>query len=199
MLAPGSILDGYCLIRPIGRGGFGEVWLCRLGITGEFKALKFLPASDPAQLKRELEALIRYRAVVSELQCPQLVPIEHVNRVEDGLFYLMPLADGLTAAKLSSPAWQPKTLAALLCERRTAPAWFSPAEIRAIMSSLVGAVERLRKHSLYRWPPLPWRCQPPDRGCSGPYPTWDAGLCPSELVFGIRRESRPLGVGDHAL
>ena len=143
MLTSDIILDGYRLIRPIGRGGFGEVWLCRLEATGEPKALKFLPASDPAQLERELLALIRYRSVAAELQCPYLLPIEHVNRTEAGLYYTMPLADGIGRSEINDPAWQPKTLAALIRDRRGAPSWFSPDEIQSTLAPLIAAAQAL--------------------------------------------------------
>ena len=55
----------------------------------------------------------------------------------------MPLADGATIADVNDSAWQPKTLAALISERRTAPAWFSASEIREMMIPLVNAVKLL--------------------------------------------------------
>ncbi len=143
MASSGDIFDGYRLIRPIGRGGFGEVWLCRVEATGELRALKLLPASDPAQLERELGALIRYRSVASELQCPNLLPIEHVNRTGDGLFYTMPLADGTSESAAEDTTWQPWTLAAWIENRKETPAWFSSEEIRTIIVPLVNAVQRL--------------------------------------------------------
>lgn len=142
-LEPGIILDGYCLLRPIGRGGFGEVWLCQLKATSEFKALKFLPASNAAQLNRELEALIRYRTVADALRAPHLLPIEHVNRTDSGLFYTMPLADGLASSNPTDPAWRPKTLASLIQEQKDAPKWFDADEIREIILPLLRTVQQL--------------------------------------------------------
>jgi len=143
MAVPGDHIDGYRLIRPIGRGGFGTVWLCQVEATGEFKALKILPASDAVQLERELAALIRYRAVSAQIQSPNLLPIEHVNRTENGLFYSMPLADGIGDSKINDPAWQPKTLAALIRDRRVASSWFSPDEIQSTLAPLIAAAQAL--------------------------------------------------------
>lgn len=143
MLVPSQILDGYHLIRPIGRGGFGEVWLSRLEATGELRALKFLPASDPEQLERELAALIQYRSVALELQCPNLLSIEHVNRTESGLFYTMPLADGTTVDAEKDISWQPWTLAVLIAHRKSQSMWFSAEEIREIIVPLINAVQQL--------------------------------------------------------
>jgi len=144
MLIADEILDGYRLVRLIGAGGFGEVWLCQMQATGEWKALKFLPVSASRHLEQELEALIRYRSVMSKLQCAHLLPIEHVNRDEHrGLFYTMPLADGLRNGDPCDPAWQPKSLAALIADRRSAPAWFSAEEVLQIMLPVLAAAQRL--------------------------------------------------------
>jgi serine/threonine protein kinase len=143
MLEENHILDGYRLIRAIGRGGFGEVWLCQLEATQEFKALKFIAATDNDLLVRELNGLIRYRTVTAQLQCPHLIPIEHVNRVDAGLFYTMPVADGLSAISSLAPGWAPKTLAALIEERRGKETWFTVEEITAIILPVIEAVEKL--------------------------------------------------------
>ncbi len=143
MLTPDLVLDGYRLIREIGRGGFGEVWLCQLEATGEYKALKFLSATNADHLERELEALIRYRTVASQIQCPHLISIEHVNRTESGLFYIMPLADDRQARQPEDSAWKAKTLDSVIQEQKEAPSWFSAEEIRAIILPLLDAAQRL--------------------------------------------------------
>lgn len=143
MLTPGTILDGYCLIHPIGRGGFGVVWLCQVEATGEYRALKYLPSSDLARLERELAALIRYRTEATRIQSPNLLPIEHVNRTDDGLFYSMPLADGLDVCAPCSSEWRPKILAALIRGRRNAASWFSAHEIQETLIPLAKAAQAL--------------------------------------------------------
>ena len=37
-----QVLDGYRLLRFLGRGGFGQVWLCVSESMGGFHALKFI-------------------------------------------------------------------------------------------------------------------------------------------------------------
>jgi serine/threonine protein kinase len=143
MLTPDLVLDGYRLIREIGRGGFGEVWLCRLEVTGEYKAFKFLSATNADHLERELEALIRYRAVVAQVQSSNLVSIEHVNRTASGLFYTMPLADDPEGRLPNDPEWQPETLDSLIQRRKVASMWFSAEEIRTIILPLLDAAQRL--------------------------------------------------------
>jgi hypothetical protein len=61
MLHPGESFDGYRLIRPIGSGGFGQVWLCQSEAIGDFRALKFIPATGQGHLEKEFDALCRYR------------------------------------------------------------------------------------------------------------------------------------------
>ena len=149
VIIPGDILDGYRLLHPIGRGGFGEVWLCQLVTTEEFRALKIIPAVDPEKLARELDAVKRYRLVVSNLHSPHLISIEHVNRAKEGLFYTMPLADGMATGEHPgdtpsiNPQWEPKTLATLIREQKNAPSWFNAGEIVNIMQPLIHAVALL--------------------------------------------------------
>ena len=40
-----SFVDRYEFIRPIGRGGFGEVWLAKRRTDQQFVAVKIIPQS----------------------------------------------------------------------------------------------------------------------------------------------------------
>ncbi|MEI6713508.1 MAG: hypothetical protein WCO60_07140 [Verrucomicrobiota bacterium] len=148
MPTPGTSIDGYRLIRLIGRGGFGAVWLCRSEAVGDFRALKFIPANDADHLEKEFHALCQYRAVVGQLRSPSLIPIEHVNFTEAGLFYVMPLADGFNAPSPDDPGWLPLTLAALIEGYRGTSDWFSSAQIRSWITPILQALQLLSEASL---------------------------------------------------
>ena len=86
------------LIRSIGRGGFGEVWLAVNRATGRLLAVKLIPLhaggrADPAG--RELVSLKHLEAHVG-MQHPDLLGIHHVGKTDQHLFYLMDPADDLS-------------------------------------------------------------------------------------------------------
>ena len=139
-----QIYDGYRLIRFLGRGGFGEVWLCQSEAVGDFRAFKWIPATGSDHLEKEYESLVLYRKAVSQIRSPHLVPIEHINRNQDGLFYIMPLADGEPSElPPTDPAWLPTSLLSLMQARCEASAWFSPPEIHALILPLLGVLQTL--------------------------------------------------------
>ena len=139
----GQVLDGYRLVRFLGRGGFGEVWLCRSEAMGSYHALKFIARTNHEVSEREYQALTLYRKTSGMLRSPHLVPIEHINRNAAGLYYVMPLADGVAAGDPVDPAWQPLSLAAMIQAQAAQPAWFSSAEIAATLCSLLNALQTL--------------------------------------------------------
>ncbi|MEI8311052.1 MAG: protein kinase family protein [Verrucomicrobiota bacterium] len=143
MLQPGESLDGYRVIRLIGSGGFGAVWLCQSEALGDLRALKFIPAIDPGRIEKEFDALCRYRTAAGQLRSPSIIPIEHVNRRSDGLFYIMPLADGYGSPDPLEASWCPLTLAAVIEGRREEPTWFTSEEIKGYITPILQALQLL--------------------------------------------------------
>lgn len=92
------------LLRLIGRGSYGEVWLAR-SLLGAWRAVKFVRRDtfgSERPFEREFSGIQRYEPVSRATD--GLVPILHVGRNEDGFFYVMELADGAGEATSPDPA-----------------------------------------------------------------------------------------------
>ncbi len=87
-------LPGYRLIKPLGTGGFGEVWQCEAP-GGILKAIKFvygnLNAVDGDNLRAEQE--FRAMQKMREVRHPFVLTIERIDIVEGELAIVMELAD----------------------------------------------------------------------------------------------------------
>ncbi len=103
----------FDLIRPIGQGGFGRVWLATNRTTGHLRAIKVISlrrrgASDPAG--REITSITRLEANVRR-QHANLLNIHHVGRTDEHLFYVMDPADDVAGGPASSqPDYRPASL-----------------------------------------------------------------------------------------
>ena len=84
---PGARLDAYEIVRPLGSGGMGEVWLATEMRLGRKVALKLLPADwmrDPSRILRfEQEA-----RAASALSHPNVCTILALGETSDGLRYI---------------------------------------------------------------------------------------------------------------
>lgn len=133
-LVDASVPD-YDLLRRIGKGGFGEVWLGRHRLHGEYVAVKLVPK----QRLVELEGVRSYKQQAK--QHSNLVPIEHVGETDSCYYYVMPLADDVKgAAALRSPDhYEPKTLQ--WCLDNLPP--MSPEQVYELAQQLLDAITDL--------------------------------------------------------
>ena len=117
--APPAIPD-YELIRVIGRGSYGDVWLAR-GVTGVWRAIKIVwreRFEDAGPFEREFKGLKEF-AEVSLGESIQMALL-HVGRNDAAgfFYYVMELADDAERGRAIEPAsYTPLTLAELRARR----------------------------------------------------------------------------------
>src|ERR1022692_4272892 len=88
----------YELLRRIGRGAYGDVWLARSKATGALRAAKIVwrhTFEDERPFKREFEGIQRFERISREH--PSQLALFHIGRndAEGYFFYVMELADDL--------------------------------------------------------------------------------------------------------
>jgi serine/threonine protein kinase len=110
----------FDMLRPIGSGGYGQVWLATNRTTGHLRAVKVIPLDQPGRANpaaREISSLSRLEA---NFRCrhPNLLQIHHVGKTATHLFYVMDPADDISGRPASDdPEYQPATLDSLLQRR----------------------------------------------------------------------------------
>lgn len=137
---PNANVPNYQLLRCVGRGGFGEVWLARNVVTEDYHAVKILAE----QCSLEIEGVRRYTEQVRSFK--GLVPIKEVGKTDAGYYYVMPLADDVKggAAIRAIDHYEPKTLA--WCYKNQPPMTID--EIMQLGLHLLGALEDLHETGL---------------------------------------------------
>ncbi|ACB73648.1 WD40 repeat domain-containing serine/threonine protein kinase [Opitutus terrae] len=119
-----SIPD-FTLLRRIGGGAYGEVWLGR-SVTGVLRAIKVIDRArfeDDRPFFRELDGITRFQQAVGDQ--PRQLALLHVGRDERAgvFYYVMELADDAAGAATVDPeAYVPLTLKELQRRRGVLPA-----------------------------------------------------------------------------
>src|SRR5204863_6101717 len=106
-------IPDHDLLRCVGKGSYGEVWLAR-SLTGTFRAVKIISRKtfrDDRPFEREFAGIQKFEAI--SRTHPGLVSILHVGRnlSEGYLYYVMEVADDVNAgAAFQSENYIPKAL-----------------------------------------------------------------------------------------
>ncbi|HEY8991915.1 MAG TPA: SUMF1/EgtB/PvdO family nonheme iron enzyme [Luteolibacter sp.] len=113
---PDPIIPDHEVLRKIGGGAYGEVWLAR-GVTGALRAVKVVwreDFEDERGFEREFEGILKFEPVSREH--PGLVNILHVGRSPDGksfYYYVMELGDDTHSGRDINPVdYEARTLRA---------------------------------------------------------------------------------------
>ena len=124
-LAPGASFAGYSIIRMLGTGGTGEVYLARHPTLEREDALKVLPRAMAAD--REFHArFMRESEIATMLLHPHILQVYDRGEFEGQLWIAMDYVGGSNAAQVM---------------RERFPAGMPPGEALAIVTAVAGALD----------------------------------------------------------
>jgi eukaryotic-like serine/threonine-protein kinase len=139
------IIPDHELLRVIGRGAYGEIWLART-VTGAFRAVKIVYRStfeSERAFSREFEGMSAFEPISREHA--GFIDILHVGRTNEYLYYSMELADDHLVGRAIDPKnYEPRTLKSDLAHQKR----LSAEESIRLGVSLTEALDALHAHGL---------------------------------------------------
>src|SRR5215216_3759807 len=91
-----ALAGRYSIVRELGRGGMGVVYLAREVHLDRLVAIKLLP---PEKADRLRERFLREARFAAKLSHPHVIPIHTVDEVDGFVFYVMSFVEGETLAE----------------------------------------------------------------------------------------------------
>jgi len=139
------VVPDHEVLRVIGRGAYGEIWLAR-SLTGALRAVKVVYRStfeSERAFQREFQGMSAFEPI--SRAHAGFVDILHVGRTSEYLYYIMELADDhLTGRSIDILNYEPRTLNSDLALHRRLWA----AESIRLGISLTEALQALHAHGL---------------------------------------------------
>ena len=113
-------IPNYRLIKRVGEGAFGEVWLAEEVLTRIYRAVKIIRGRGTSKQRVELDGVRQYQQ--RSHGHPHLVQVLTVGQTPDCLYYVMEAADNALGSRVASPEdYYPLTLASLLSREGRLP------------------------------------------------------------------------------
>jgi serine/threonine protein kinase len=139
------LIPDHEVLRVIGRGAYGEIWLAR-GLTGALRAVKVVHRStfeSERAFQREFQGMSSFEPI--SRAHAGFVDILHVGRTSEYLYYIMELADDhIAGRKIDIVNYAPRTLKSDLDRQKR----LSASESIQLGLSLTEALDALHAHEL---------------------------------------------------
>lgn len=105
---PPSSIGPYSIVRNIGRGGMGEVFLARDPSCSREVAVKRI-RPDLVKNQTILRRFLREAHIASQLTHPAIIPILSIQNAPPEIYYTMPYVGGETLKQILRPGTEPAT------------------------------------------------------------------------------------------
>ena len=139
------LIPDHEVLRVIGQGAYGEIWLAR-SVTGALRAVKVVHRAtfeSERAFQREFQGMSSFEPISRAHS--GFVDILHVGRTNDYLYYIMELADDhLAGRKIDIVNYTPRTLKSDLDRHKR----LSASESIQLGLSLTDALDALHAHEL---------------------------------------------------
>ncbi len=137
---PLPVVPNFDVIKMIGQGTFGTVWLAKELVTGVYRAIKTFPKTAR---DTEITGLCEYQRRV--LNHPHLLPIHLVGQTDTNYYVVMELADDIKGHMALDPQYyEPASLDRVLRDRGP----MVPAEAVTRLRGIVAGVDFLHRQGL---------------------------------------------------
>lgn len=149
-VSPEPAIPDHEVLRKIGGGSYGEVWLAR-GVTGAMRAVKVVRREDfedERGFEREFEGILKYEPISRDHA--GLVNVLHVGRSSgqgEFYYYVMELGDDVrTGSQINPVEYEPRNLRTDM--KKTSGVPLDPDFVIEVGSSLAEALQHLHEKGL---------------------------------------------------